>query len=62
MVVAPRLGRSRPANALDARLTLPPGTWRDALDEGPPLSGEVTVGDLYGTLPVALRIRADATP
>ena len=62
MVVAPRLVRSRPANALDARLTLPPGTWRDALDEGPPLSGEVTVGDLYGTLPVALRIRADATP
>ena len=40
-------------------LTLPEGSWRDVLGSGAGLSGTVGVGELLGTLPVALLVKEE---
>lgn len=53
------IGASGGASGSDAAVLLPAGTWRHGLvDETPPVVGEVAVGDLLRSFPVAALTRA----
>jgi (1->4)-alpha-D-glucan 1-alpha-D-glucosylmutase len=57
VVVTARLSTGLPG-AADVTVTLPPGSWWDVLS-GSAYDGKATLGELLGTLPVALLVRQD---